>query len=245
MSTLNNPDDQDATQALLLQSILQPDSKLSQVALRQTGLDVAMLETTYKEGVKPYLKYLHGYRPLLECDRSPIGRDHPTRYWHDKGWYELVVMEPWEHVLVRSGVDDPGVQVLRVVDVSLYAYGSTYEGRQHRKLVIFLTRKGQWVVWTNASHSASADYFSERVYRYDTVREMWEGVHQVVPDDYTIVYAYVEHNCAPATLALYIEAQLRRVLEETITIRQSSLDRMTHSLHEAEKRFGRVGANPR
>lgn len=81
MSTLNNPDDQDATQALLLQSILQPDSKLSQVALRQTGLDVAMLETTYKEGVKPYLKYLHGYRPLLECDRSPMTTRSCTRMW--------------------------------------------------------------------------------------------------------------------------------------------------------------------
>lgn len=246
MSTLSNPTEEimteDQAKQLLLKMVLEPTKKVTQSDLRETGVDIDMLEKTYEEGIRPYLDYLHGYRPLREQD--PLEGKRQKGHWDPVQQRHRIDAYPhsWRDRLEHADIESVELQSILLVDVELYAVGERHQrqGSTRRYLRVFLTRSGRWVTWTATAGRADYLRMNEQVYQYAGPRAMWEGMHEWGVEDYSLQPMYYVHQGMPETLPLYIESQLRRILEGTIDIRRGRLNKLEAALGVATERFSRV-----
>ncbi len=245
MSTLNNPNEatttEDRTKQLLLGMVLEPTKKVAQSELRQAGVDIDLLEKTYEEGVRPYLDYLHGYRPLR--DQDPLGGKRQKEQWDPVRRVHIDAYPySWSDRLASAGIENVELQSILLVNIELYAVGEHHERQEStgRYLRIFLTRSGQWITWTATARRADHLRMNERVYQYAGPREMWRGMHDWRVEDYLLQPKHYAYQRAPETLPLYIESRLRAVLGETIDIRRGRLNKLEAAFGAATERFSRV-----
>lgn len=238
MSTLINQSadasSTDLAQTVLREVMLSPKRDVSEPRLRATGVDVDMLEETFRQTINPYLDYLSGYQEIQTLD--PQGNRRLGRW--DSALKKTIPFESWKYLLERCGVSRRS-RALTVLN-GLYFYCHKDGFAPYVKLTVFLTRSGQWVVWyAQVAYHRSHEVESEQVASYGTVRDMWAALHELIPDDYKLDYHSGGHRGRPEFLPLLLDEGLRRVLNNTIATRQSHLNKMKAALADAE---GRVEA---
>lgn len=190
---------------------------LSEEDLRAVDLDIELLEATYEQDIKPFLDYLARYRPL---DETPPAHGYRN---------------PWGETVARHGMVDVHRQVLKVLDTQLYYYKREWNGPEHVMVAIYLTRKGQWILsYGGGGRDRVTD---EQLLQYETVRELWGKLHELVPDGFSFQYQHREGGARPpGYLPLRIEEGLREILQATVTERTKRLGIMQRALENATHR---------
>lgn len=212
------------------------DHSVAESDLRATTVDLDLLEATYETDIRPHLDYLHGYKPLEELD--PIrNTDRPGKFNFEKKPAEYIQSETWLDVLGRFGQLNQHRQVLTVLDICLYCYNRKWSGPKHVRIRISLTRKGTWLFWYIVTGHEGAisksDLVTEQLSVHQTVRELWQKAHKLVPDSFSINF---RGNHRPETVPLSIEQGLRHLLQHTIEEREKRLEDMKRSLASASER---------
>ncbi len=240
---INQPGVTDGSAAKALRAVmLSPKKAIREALLRESGVDVDMLVQTYNEAVNPYLDYLDGYLDLMALEPAGGGRSIRNSKW-DEELEVMVAPEPWDHFLMRSKVlpaaDKQVVQVINGAD--LYCFVHDLVLPQYVRITVYLTRKGQWILWYGTRHyQHSPDLASEEMFLFETVREFWDKLHDLVPDEYKLTHESGGSHNSPQYLPLYIEKKLRALVKSTVGVRQRRVDTMKSSLSEADARTDSV-----
>lgn len=234
MGTPSSQQDQRTAHDVLRDVLRGSSHTVDEQDLRSTGVDVDMVEAMYETNVRPYLDYLHGYRGLDELD--PLGNDRPREY--DTTRREWLPKESWEELLGRFGQLGQHRQVLQVTGGRLYRYDRKWSGPENLWINIYLTRKGTWLFWyieKSRQNTLGNPYTNECITAHQSVRELWEAAHVLVPDGFK--FEFRGGYNVPGYIPLDIERGLRRILEVTITERAKRLESMKSALEDANRRI--------
>ena len=224
MSPLNNQ--LDAKRLEVLQDLAcWPDHLLAETDAHALGLDVDILATFVSENVKPYLDYFLGYKDVEDCDPQ-------------EGKYRWVGCETWSEVLGRYGMLTQYSQVLEVLRITLW----TANNPPNWHVSVFLTRKGDWIVWHKLSGYGGAlrvvDAGGEQMAVFQTARQMCAYLDTFLTDDYHFAYQYGGKK--PEYMPLRIVRALLSCLQSTIEKRKEYLASFESAYAEGAKRLGGV-----
>jgi len=221
MSPLSNQLQEGSLQ-VLKDLLRRPDHRLAEKDVHQLGLDVEILAAMYEANVKPYLDFILGYEDLSALD--PQG-----------GHYRWAGHESWEEVLGRHGILSQYSQVAKVLQAKLWS--STQDTDLH--LAVFLSRKGQWIVWHKRSSVRSDDTRGrESVAVFETIERMCLFLDEIVTDDYTFNYQYGRN--LPEFAPLRVAYGLLTLIAATIEKRQAYLASFQAAHAEGSLRLGLI-----
>ncbi|UTX51310.1 hypothetical protein KI440_03900 [Candidatus Saccharibacteria bacterium TM7i] len=201
MGTPNNQNDSALRDILAKVVTASLNNKVPEAELHQHGADIMLLEHTYTRHVKPYLKYLEGYRSI---------GDH-------EGFNDIMGYGTASSGLMRF----KDMQALLLLDVELVPK----EASTHTRVVkVWLLRDGTWIGWT-AQKYRDAGQFAENPYSDDYVHVCKSVAELCTVFEVTGSY-YVKGRTQrhlPRYLPLMIECELHRVMTDTVDERQRRL----------------------
>lgn len=203
-----------------------PDRQLAEKDAHELGLDVDILVTTYEANVKPYLDFILGYEDLSGCDPQD-------------GQHRWKGCDTWWDVLGRYGILTQYRQVIKVLRVTL----CTVRQIPDLQVSIFLSRKGQWIVWHKQSgYGGSANVNTtggEHLAVFEATEEMCAYFGTLVTDDYHFAYRYGDRKF-PEYMPLRIAKGLLSCLESTIEKRKEYLVSFESAHGEGTKRLSHI-----
>ncbi len=219
MGTPNNQN----VHELAMQIVTDPAHRVSEEDLHKHGFDINVLEATFTESIKPYLKYLV-YEKL--GNSGEFG--------------DMLSSSLVSGQLARFS----DAQARKVLDVELRVPGTALYQSPSRCIKVWMTRLGTWVVWTaNKQCGAEAPrdwraYAAEQAHHFESVGELARFLESVTPAEFHVAGRTDRH--LPRFLPLMIERALRDFLSATIEERRKRLSALEGALQSAERRVSVV-----
>ena len=221
MSPLSNQLQEGSLQ-VLKDLLRRPDHRLAEKDVHQLGLDVEILAAMYEANVKPYLDFIMGYEDLSALDPQD-GRNR----WAGN--------ESWEEVLGRHDSRLQYSKVAKVLQARLWTGTQVTD----RHLAVFLSRRGQWIVWHKRSSAQCDDTRGrESVAVFATIEKMCLFLNELVTDDYTFTYQFGQR--LPRYAPLRVAYGLLALITATIEKRQTYLASFQSAHDEGSQRLSLI-----
>ncbi len=190
--------------------------------LHDCGVDVDMVVAMYSSEIKPYAKYLDGYRYITESQLAGLQDFQETR--------GLMVLDV---LLARPG------------------FHSGDQTPNDLAIKMWMTRHGEWIVWhglrPHVYHGSRTDvsevtmvqaYTDEAVRSFDALHEALVYLVDLEFDDMYFVGRVERHQ--PKHLPFMVGRGLRGVLQVTIEAREDRLRQFKQATKRADERMSTV-----